>query len=389
MYVPREIKTIFEKVETVYLLLALVGPRQAGKTTFLKEHLKTKKGAYLLFDDPDVRELFEENIKKFEKQYLEHVDVSVLDEIQYCKDAGRNLKYLAEKKRKLWLTSSSEVILGKNILSYLVGRVSILQLFPFSLEEFLASQGQKETSAIALKRFIWEHMTYGGYPKVVLTPDIELKQIILRDLHETMILKDIAQTFSIDNIQALQKTSKYLAQNTGNVFSYDTAGKVLQLSFPTIKKYLDAMEKSYLIVRIPPYFTNKNKEISKQPKIYFIDTGLRNALIKSFSLTPEGNVFENYVLSELLKAGFRPKYWRTKSKAEVDFIIEKDNKIIPIECKVSLHKIQIERSLHSFIEKYQTRDAFVVNYNGIKGKKKLGSCTVRITDVKGLIEQLK
>ena len=97
-------------------------------------------------------------------------------------------------------------------------------MYPFSLEEFLASQGQKEMTPAILKRVVWEHLTYGGYPKVVLAKDKEMREIILRDLHETMILKDIAQTFSVDNINSLQKTSKYLAQNVGCIFSFDSAG---------------------------------------------------------------------------------------------------------------------------------------------------------------------
>lgn len=389
MYIPRTIEEQFQKLQPVYNLIAVVGARQSGKTTFLKEQGKTKKSVYLLFDDPDVKALFEEDVKKFERQYLEGMEVSVLDEVQYCKDAGIKLKYLCEQGKKLWITSSSEILLSKDILSYLVGRVSIVKMYPFSLLEFLQAQGQKEIIKSILKRIIWEHAQYGGYPKVALTSELELKKTILRDLHETMILKYIAKTFSIENIKTLEECSRYLAINTGAIASYDSIASILKISFPTIKKYLEAMEKSYLIIRITPFFANKNKEISKQPKIYFIDTGLRNAIAKSFSPEMEGRIFENYVLSELVKQGFIPKYWRTKNGVEVDFVIEKEGEIIPIEVKLNAEEHKIEKSFHSFIEIYNPKRAFIVFYEGTERDNKILNCMVHFTDVLGLLGKLR
>ncbi|NOQ55358.1 MAG: AAA family ATPase [Nanohaloarchaea archaeon] len=380
MYTEREIKNKFMKVLNIYPIITLVGVRQAGKTTFLKEQMKSQKYSYVLFDDPDARELFEEDIKKFEKQYIEGYELTVLDEVQYCKDAGRKLKYLAEKKRRLWVTSSSETILEKYILSYLVGRVSILRLYPFSLTEFLDSHNQKEQTLTILKRNIWEHMTYGGYPKVVTTTDYETKKIILKDLYDTMILKDVAQTFSIDDIRTLDIFTRYLAINMGCLISYDTLSSEMSLSFQTVKKYLDAMEKSYIISRVTPFCTNKSKEITKQPKLYFIDTGLRNIIAKDFQKEPSGNLFENYIFSELLKLGFSPKYWRTKTKAEVDFIIETDTEIIPIEVKVHRDAGKVDRGLRSFIESYNPKRAYIITYKGKKGTMMVGSCKVTFTD---------
>ncbi len=388
MYISRTIENTFQKRERVYSIIAVVGARQSGKTTFLKEQSKSRKAIYLLFDDPDVRALFEEDIKKFERQYLEGMELSVLDEVQYCINAGIKLKYLCEQGKKLWITSSSEILLSKEILSYLVGRVSIVKMYPFSLSEFFRAQGQKEMTKSILKRIIWEHAQYGGYPKVVLTPELELKRTILRDLYETMILKDIAKTFSIEDIKTLEECSRYLAINTGAIASYDSIASILKISFPTIKKYLEAMEKSYLIIRITPFFVNKNKEISKQPKIYFIDTGLRNAIAGSFSGEMDGKIFENYVLSELVKKGFIPKYWRTKSGTEVDFVIEKEGEMIPVEVKLAVEGYKIEKSLHSFIEIYKPKRAFIIFYEGTEKDQKRLNCAVHFTDVKGLIEKL-
>ena len=381
MYIQREIHKRFEKIKKAYPIIALVGARQAGKTTFLKENVPDSDYSYLLFDDPDVRELFESDLKSFEIQYLSKNKVSVLDEIHYCSDAGRKLKYLADSGYKLWITSSSEMILGERVLSFLVGRVSILKLYPFSLGEFLKSKKQKVVSDKIIKRTILEHMTYGGYPKVITSDDVELKKIILRDIYTTMILKDVANTFSISDINSLEKFAKYLSYNVGNVVSYENISNNLNMPFQTIKKYLDAMEKSHLIVRVLPFHKNKLKEIVKQPKIYFVDNGLRNAVLNDFKSEVYGNVFENYVLTELLKMGKSLKYWRTKAGAEVDFVIEDGLEVIPIEVKVNAKVDKIERSLKSFIETYNPKKAFVVSYRGEKGEVKVGNCKVIFTDV--------
>ncbi len=389
MYVERGISDRFRMVSGEYNIVAVVGARQAGKTTFLKEHAKQTRSSYVLLDDPDARNLFEEDVKKFEKQYMEGFDMTVLDEVQYCKDAGRNLKYLADTGKRMWITSSSEIILSKNVLSYLVGRVSIIKLYPFSLQEFLTAMNQKEVTPQILERAVWEHMTYGGYPKVVVAPDIEMKKVILKDLYDTMILKDIAQTFSIEDVRSLEEFSKYLAINTGNLLSYEKASGAMKLSFQTVKKYLDAMEKSYLIFRTQPFYTNKTKEITKQPKVYFIDTGLRNAIARSFETGVAGGLFENYVASELVKAGLEPKYWKSKTGAEVDFVVEKDGSVIPIEVKLDAEPDKVERSLRSFVESYSPQKAIVVSYKGKKGTLKVNECEVVFTDVMGLKNLLK
>jgi predicted AAA+ superfamily ATPase len=380
MYIEREIKNKFGKIAKVYNVVAIVGARQSGKTTFLKEHSKNLKSSYLLFDDPDIRGLFEEDVKKFEIQNMEGKEISIFDEVQYVKDAGKKLKYLADKGRKIWLTSSSEIILSKEVLSYLVGRVSIIKLYPFSISEFLKLKGQKEFTKKISERNIWEHIIFGGYPKVASNTDIEIKRTILKDLYDTMILKDIARTFQIEYIKSLEDFSRYLSLNIGGLISYENVSRDIKISFQTLKKYLDAMEKSYLIFRVSPFFTNKLKEITKQPKIYFIDTGLRNIIAKKTDIEIDGKLFENYIASELLKLGLQLKYWRTKSKAEVDIILEKDSEIIPIEIKVNSDD-NIKRGLRSFIETYKPKKAFVIFYKGNKKEELIEGCRIRFVDI--------
>jgi len=384
MYVPREMKSRFHRIDDHYNIIAVVGARQSGKTTFLKQQMEGKSATYVLFDDPDARDMFDSDIKKFEAEYIEGRRLTVLDEVQYCEGAGGKLKYLADMGRKLWITSSSEILLAKEIISYLVGRISILKMYPFSLPEFIDAKGRKSTTATILERDIWEHISYGGYPKVVTTSDTDMKRIILRDLYETMLLKDMARTFSIEDSRALERCVRYLAVNSGGIISYREICNVVNISFKTVTKYIDAMEKSYLVISVTPFFTNKTKEISKQPKIYFLDTGLRNVIAKRFQAEPDGRMFENYVLSEIVKTGFSPKYWRTKAKTEVDFVVEADNCVIPIEVKLNASPPRIEKSLRSFINRYGPEEAVIVTYKGTHGEMSLKGCRVRYTDVMGL-----
>ncbi len=389
MYVERDLSARFVEISKHYQVMALVGPRQAGKTTMLKHLMEGRNASYVFFDDPDAREIFNEDIKKFVIQYVGGYDLTVLDEVQYCEKSGIKLKYLADSGFKLWITSSSEVILSKEVISYLVGRVAILRLYPFNIREFLRAKRQKALSKGILKRYVWEHMVYGGFPAVVLSEGADIKKIILRNLNETMILKDVSRSFSIDNIAGIERLSRYLAANSGAMISYSKLADDLNISFQTLKRYLDALMKSYLIVFVPPFFTNKAREITKQPKIYFLDTGIRNSLKGNFPEEADGKLFENYVLSELVKMGYEPKYWRSKSKAEVDFVVEKEGKIIPIEVKLSPKGNKIERSMRSFIEKYNPDMAFVVYYTGDKSFTEIDGTEIYFTDILDLWNKLE
>ncbi|MCD6414683.1 MAG: ATP-binding protein [Candidatus Diapherotrites archaeon] len=384
LYVRRDLEKTFEKVRESYGMIVIVGARQAGKTTLLKRKLEEHGGTYVSLDDPDARELFNEDIKKFEKQWVQGNKITGIDEVQYGEDAGIKLKYLVDKGYKLWVTSSSEIILGRDVLSYLVGRTSILRLFPFSLNEFLRAGDIKVLTGKIKTRAVWEHLNWGGYPKVVLTDDSEMKKILLRDLIDTMLLKDVSKNFSIEDLGTLENLVRYLAVNVGGIISYENITSMLGISFQTLKKYLNALEKSYVVTRVLPFYTNRSKELTKRPKVYFIDAGLRNVVANEISTEVKGDIFENYVLTELLKLGFTPKYWRTKSKAEVDFVVERESSVVPIEVKITATKTP--KSLKSFIRSYKPKEALVVFHKGKPKELKVDGCKVMFTDVLGLEE---
>jgi predicted AAA+ superfamily ATPase len=382
MYVERDLQVDIERLSKATGIVAVVGPRQSGKTTLLR-HMMPKEASYVLFDDPVARRLFEERLEAFAVQYIKDRPLAVLDEVQYCADAGTRLKYLVDTGNNLWVTSSSEVLLSRDVLSFLVGRVSVHRLLPFNLREFLRAKGQRVLTPEIEEDRVREHMTFGGYPNVVLAEGADLKAKLLADLHLTMVLRDMARTFSIRNLGDIEWLSLYLAQDPGAPLKIDDLASHLEVSRPTVRKYLDAMEKSYLIHLMRPFYTNKRKELVKQPRVYFLDTGMRNAIAKEFEKVPTGHLFENYVMTELLKMGLAPKYWRTKSKAEVDFVVERGREVVPIEVKLHVGR-KVGSGLRSFIGRYAPETAIVVGLKGDEGSRVVDGCDVQFLRIAGL-----
>jgi len=380
VYVKRDIGQYFDKIKGLYNTIAVVGPRQSGKTTFLKNRIENRI-SYLLMDDMDFRSKFENDVKGFEERYLSGNDITILDEIQTCKNAGINLKYLNDTGNRMWITSSSEVLLGKEVLSFLVGRVSIVKLYPFSLSEVIRAKKRVKKERTQVLRSIRELISYGGYPRVVLEKDPELKKVLLRDLFETMVLRDISNVFNINDIRALERSVQYLANMHTGQLSLENMSKDIAISFKTLKSYISSMEKSYLIKLVQPYFTNPNKELIKQPKIYFIDNGMRNAISGNIGMEIDGPSFENLVFTELIKMGFEPKYWRKKTGVEVDFVIKVGNEIIPIEVKLKDQEMKVGSGLRSFIDQYSPKRAFVVTPDGEEGDIKVNGTMIRFIDL--------
>ena len=390
MFIPRQIQAAFDMRAAHYPAVALVGARQAGKSTFLQECAKTGDANYATFDDPDARRMFESDVKKFDKQFLEGHVRTILDEAHLADGAGPKIKYLLDKGRKLWLSSSSEKILGREVLGHLVGRISILRLYPFSLPEFLSARQIIEPTPQMLQRTIWEQVVWGSYPKVVTTQGADAKAVLLSDLRQTLLLRDITQVFSISDIRPLEDLSRILAHQKGGLVSYESLCSQLDLSFVTLKKYLDAMEAAYLILRVRPFYRNKAKEINKQAKIYFLDTGMRNAIAGQFpkQIEGEGMLFENYVLGELVKLDLDVSHWRTRGGAEVDFIVRNQEDVIPIEVKMTGGPDEIPTGLRAFVAEYRPKNALVVSYHGEAGERQLDETKIRYVDALEMIRIL-
>ena len=392
MWIVRNAESLFDRLNATHPIVAVVGPRQAGKTTFLKQQMQKKQAShYVTLDDLSAKTLFDqETPEKFEQQYLDRSRINVLDEVQYGLHPGIKLKHWADQGYKLWISSSSQRLLESSVLSYLAGRVGLLPLYGFDLGEYLLVKNQKAYTQSTLEQVIWEHAVYGSYPHACLTPGPEDKKLILKNLFTTVLLKDTFVTFGVQDQSTLIRLSRYLAVNSACELNYRTAAQAVGISIPTLHKYLEALEKSYLVQRVQPFFTNKNLELVKQPKVYFVDTGMRNAVLDEFpnDLTAHGRLFENYLYSELVKLGYSPQYWKNKNNAEVDFIVHRRGRPVPIEVKL-FSEANVSRSLRSFIEKYAPSTAYVACYQGEEKTLKIGETPVRFLHPDHLLDRLK
>lgn len=398
MYIKRELENKIYKYFNKPEILAVIGPRQSGKTTLLKEVFKKcrNSGVYIDFEDREKLDLFNNDIKSFYSLYGKKSKYLFIDEFQYAAEGGKQLKYLYDThKIKIIISGSSALDLTHQAIKYLVGRIFIFHLYPFSFSEFLSYRdsslyqniycglkrkineyifsGKKSFPAISVEiirqiiKYYHEYVIYGGYPRVVLAEDNEEKEVVLRNIYNTYFLREIRDILQLSTEGELQKLIKALSLQAGSMVEYNELGRISGFNYISLQKHLNILEKTFVIKKILPFCTNKRTEIAKSPKIYFFDNGFRNVSISNFQRLSErvdrGSLNENFVASQLLKEERSINYWRTKSSAEIDFVIEKEGKKIAIEVKSTLHSNKAGKALISFKEKYAPYRAVVLSEN--------------------------
>ncbi len=369
-------------------IIAIRGPRQSGKTTLLfrlmkileKKRINKKRIHFITLEDDFEKDKFEKDPNAYIKYYVaddKERHFFLIDEVQYVKKAGKILKLVYDSFHniKIIITGSSTLDINE-IGSYLVGRVILFELYPFSFEEFLSAKDVKANEYYkknkfsielndtpktlfidTLNNYLKEYLTYGGYPRVVLETDKEKKKTLLKNIFLTYIEKDIAKIYGTKYNQKIGDLVKYLAATNGSIINYNDICNTTGLYYTELKEILTILENTYVIKRILPFHKNLITEIKKNPKIYFVDLGLRNFIYGRFDHSDDelGKLLENFVMNNFMEKSLN--YWRTTAKAEVDFILEKE---IPIEVKI---KPKITRSLRSFINEYKPKKAILVNMN--------------------------
>jgi len=381
-----KIKNNLENEEIILIL----GPRQVGKTTTLRiieKYLNDKKKKVFFFnldifsdkeallDQKQFIDFLKKNSQK-EKIYV------LIDEIQRLSEPGVYLKGIFDSQLncKLIVSGSSSLEIKSKIVEPLTGRKKVFYLYPLSFEEFLTFkepdlllfQPLKNIYFQKLKLYLDDYIKYGGYPKVVLKDEEKEKIEVLEEIYSSYIEKDIRGFFNVKNETSFSKLVLILASSLGEIINKDFISSSIGSNRQTCDNYIHYLEKSFVIKIIRPFFSNPKKEIIKMPKVYFYDLGLRNLLIKNFTSffirQDKGVLFENFVLN-ILEKDYQPlkkiNFWRNRlSSAEVDFVIQKGEEIIPVELKASLLKKPIySKSMRSFIKTYQPKQAFVVNLN--------------------------
>lgn len=402
VYIKREIEHELIKWLESREIIAVRGARQSGKTTLLmriKEILNNNnvdddRIHYISFEDDIIRLKFEENVKEFIEFHLtsKKKHYFLLDEVQYIKDAGKKLKLIFDSfsNIKIFITGSSSFDLT-NLGSYLVGRVIFFNLYPFSFEEFLKSKDEKYEKLYRkikvdlkkeitiektvfldeLNKLLHEYLTYGSYPRIVLEKNQDKKKELLRNLFITYVEKDIVGMYGIKYREKVVKLLKAIAYTSGNVINYETLSTNSDLKYHNVREILPLLEDSFVISIVRPFHKNLMNELRKNPKIYFLDYGIRNYLLETFDNIRFDYLYETFVHNEL-KRSYQVKYWRTTAKTEVDFVVLYGDKIVPLEVKI---KPKITRSFRSFIQHYNPDKALILNLN-ILDKKNIDNCNI-------------
>jgi predicted AAA+ superfamily ATPase len=368
----------------------IIGPRQAGKTT-LMEMMKRQlddRGERTLLLNLDIewdRPHFQSQaalLKKIELELGRQQGYVFVDEIQRKDDAGLFLKGLFDLKLpyKFIVSGSGSLELKQKIDESLVGRKRLFELSTLSFPEFVdhRTNYRYETNLadfLAIeperaKQLLLEYMTFGGYPRIVLEAEALEKRRLIDEIYRSVLEKDIAYLLKLDKPDAFAALIKLLAGQVGQMVNYSELASTVNVSFPTVKKYLWYAQKICLVDLMPPLARNVRKEVSKSPVPYFWDLGFRNYSLGLFreheSPLEAGFVFENLVYL-LLKEKLRFKtaklnFWRTKDKAEVDFVIETGRELIPVEIKYKqLKQDNVPASLRRFIDKYSPKCAYIIN----------------------------
>jgi predicted AAA+ superfamily ATPase len=368
----------------------IIGPRQAGKTTLmemLKAHLD-HRGERTLLLNLDIewdRPHFESQaalLKKIELELGQQHGYVFIDEIQRKDDAGLFLKGLFDLKLpyKFILSGSGSLELKQKIHESLVGRKRLFELSTVTFEEFIShrtdyryEENLADFLALEIDRvqqLLSEYMQFGGYPRIVMAAEQREKLRLINEIYNSILEKDIAYLLKLDKPDVFSALIKMLAGQVGQLMNYSELASTLNVSFATVKNYLWYAQKIFLVELITPYARNIRKEISKSPVPYFWDLGLRNYSLGLFghleSPLEKGFVFENLVFLVLRqKLRFKAaklNYWRTKDKAEVDFVIEAGKSLIPVEVKYKhLKQEKVPASLRGFIDKYNPEKAYIIN----------------------------
>lgn len=324
--------------------LVIIGARQVGKTTMLKDLSKSiGDSLWLNADEITVRERLTNPSINTIGNIIGNYKVVIIDEIQRIVNAGLLLKLMVDnfKGVQFIATGSSALEISDNIFEPLTGRHILFKLYPFSLAELYPTK-----SPFEIEKEIPFHLVYGSYPEVSLKKD--MSQILLENLSQQYLYKDVLVWKDIRKPDLLDKLLKLLAYQIGSEVSVNELSNKLKIKSETVENYLDLLEKAFVIFRLKSYSNNARKEVSKMSKIFFWDNGIRNAVIDDYrdiSMRNDlGQLFENFMISERMKMNTwlnksaKSFFWRNYNQSEVDYVEVNGEEISAFEMKWNSHK---------------------------------------------------
>lgn len=325
--------------------IVVMGARQVGKSTLLRALLEEKRDVlWLNGDEDDVREMFGDISSTRLKAIIGNNRTVVIDEAQRIENIGLRIKLITDQMSDVQViaTGSSSFELSSKINEPLTGRKRELKLFPISFSEMVSN-----TSFLEEHRMIPHRMVYGYYPEVVCNPSEE--RSVLKELTESYLYRDVLALDRLRKPDVLVRLLKALSFQIGNQVSYNELGLLIGVDSKTVEKYLDILEKSYIIFRLGSFSRNLRNELKASKKVYFWDLGVRNAVIGNLapleSRSDTGALWENYVISERMKNNAykdsfaQSFFWRTKDQSEIDYVEEEDGELMAFEFKWNHSKL--------------------------------------------------
>ncbi len=363
--IKRNIQTLIEKKLFKGKAIVITGARQVGKTTLVKSIAeKTKvKSTILNCDEPDIRDVLHRPNSSLLRQYFGNSKLVIIDEAQRIRNIGITAKLIVDMipEVQLILTGSSAFDLGNKTNEPLTGRKYHFTLFPVSFAEMVEHSGFLEE-----KRLINHRLKYGYYPDIINNSGEEKDNLL--ELASSYLFKDIFSLGIIKKTDVLDRLVRALALQIGSQVSLNELSGLLGIDKNTVATYINLLEKAFVVFSLRSWSTNQRNELKKSRKIYFWDTGIRNALIKNFN-PPElrsdiGNLWENFVIAERIKhlnnIGKKSNFyfWRTYQKQEVDFVEEWAGKLSAVEIKWKLNRRQ--RIKNVFLQNYPDANLKIV-----------------------------
>jgi predicted AAA+ superfamily ATPase len=318
--------------------IIIVGARQVGKTTLIKKILEKQEYLFLDADDPSIRQLLLNPNTEEIRTILGENKIVFIDEAQRINGIGLTLKIITDqfKNVQLFVSGSSSFDLGNKLNEPLTGRKWEYELFPISWEEF-----EKKEGFVKSEQQLENRLLFGFYPEVLNNKGKE--RTVLKNLVSSYLYRDILAFSEIRKPEILDNLLLALALQTGNEVNYNELAQTIGVNKITIQKYIDILEKGYIIFRLNSFSRNLRNEIKRNRKIYFYDNGIRNIIIGNFNplklRTDTGALWENFLISERKKQNIyketfaRMYFWRTKQQQEIDFVEEKDGKVYGFEFK--------------------------------------------------------
>lgn len=318
--------------------IIIVGARQVGKTTLIKNILQDEDFLFLDADDPTIRQQLTSPNTEQIKTFLGDYKTVFVDEAQRIDGIGLTLKIIADqfKEIQLFVSGSSSFDLGNKLNEPLTGRKWEYELFPISWGEF-----ENRVGFLKAEQQVEDRLIYGFYPEVLNNQGKE--RGVLKNLVSSYLYRDILAFSDIRKPEILDNLLLALALQMGSEVNYNELSQTIGVNKITIQKYIDILEKSYIVFRLNSFSRNIRNEIKRNRKIYFYDNGLRNMIIGNFNKiklrTDKGALWENFLISERIKQNLyketfaRIYFWRTKQKQEIDFVEEKDGQITGFEFK--------------------------------------------------------